>query len=162
MESALQTIEKMSLDIVPSLMIPLAGRTLLVPTVTVAEMVPFAQAETVADAPDWLLGDFHWRDLRVPLLSFEVLNGEALPEIQPKSRIAVLNNTGVDEGLPFIAVATQGIPKLVRVSGEDITVNEEESCQSFDRLQATLSGENVVIPDVTALENVYLEWRNSQ
>lgn len=161
MESALQTIEKMSLEVVPSLMIPLVGRTLLVPTVTVAEMVPFAQAQAVANAPDWLIGDFHWRDLRVPLLSFEVLNGEALAEIQPKSRIAVLNNTGVDESLPFLAVATQGIPKLARVSGEDISVNEDVSCQSFDRLQATLNGESVVIPDVTALENVYLEWRNS-
>ncbi|MAZ88982.1 MAG: hypothetical protein CL693_15240 [Cellvibrionaceae bacterium] len=162
MESALQTIEQMAPDVVPSLMLPLAGRTLLVPTVTVAEMVPFAQAEKVEDAPDWLLGDFYWRDLRVPLLSFEVLNGEALPEVQPKSRVAVFNNTGVDEGLPFIAISTQGIPKLVRVGNEDIAVDDEGQNHAFDRLHVTLNGEAMTIPDITALEHVYLEWRNSQ
>jgi len=161
MESALQTIEQMAPEIVPSLMIPLAGRMLLVPTVTVAEMVAFAQPKPVENSPDWLLGDFYWRDLRVPLLSFEVLNGEALPEVQAKSRVAVFNHSGIDDDLPFIAIATQGIPKLARVSADDISVNEDGRCQAFDRLHATLNGENVVIPEVTALENVYLEWRRN-
>ena len=161
MESALQTIEQMAPDVVPSLMIPLANRTLLVPTVTVAEMVPYSQAEAVDGGPDWLLGNFFWRDLKVPLLSFEVLNGEALPEIQPKSRVAVFNNTGVSEQLPFIAIATQGIPKLARVSAGDISVNEDESAKPFDRLHVTLNGEGLLIPDITALENVYLEWSGS-
>ncbi|WP_439133109.1 chemotaxis protein CheW [Pseudomaricurvus sp.] len=160
MDSALKTIEQFAPDVVPSLMIPLAERTLLAPTVSVAEMVPYAAPETINDAPDWLLGYFLWRDVKVPLLSFEILCGETQPELQAKSRIAVFNNTGVSPDLPFVAVPTQGIPKLVRVSEEDISMMEDRSCRTFERMHVTLSGEEVLIPDVSALEQVYLDWQN--
>lgn len=168
MDSGLTTIEQFAADlvpetapdVVPSLMIPLAGRTLLAPTVSVAEMVPYADPEPIDGAPDWLLGMIRWREIQVPLLSFEVLSGESRPEIQPKSRIAVFNNTGVSDSLPFIAIPTQGIPRLVRVSEEDISVTEGRSCRTFERLYVTLNGvDAVLIPDVSALEQVYLDWQ---
>lgn len=160
MDSALKTIEQLAPDVVPSLMIPLAGRTLLAPTVSVAEMVPYAAPVPVDHAPDWLLGLFHWREIQVPLLSFEVLSGEGRPELLPQSRIAVFNNTGVSDSLPFIAIPTQGIPRLVRVSEEDISVTEGRSCRTFERLHVTLIGDDeVLIPDVSALEQVYLDWQ---
>ncbi len=162
MDSAVKTIEQMAPEVVPSLMIPLAGRTLLAPTVTVAEMVPYAEAAPIADAPDWLLGHFMWRDQKVPLLSFEVLSGEAKPDIQPKSRVAVFNNTGVSDELPFIAVPTQGIPKLVRVGCEDIFALEEKACRAFERLHVALDGDELVIPDISALEQVFLDWSKNQ
>lgn len=162
MESALQTIEQLAPDVVPSLMIPLAGRTLLVPTVTVAEMVPYTQVEAISDSPDWLLGYFLWRDLKVPLVSYEVLCGEALPEIQPKSRVAVFNNTDVSDDLPFIAVPTQNIPKLARVAEGDIAVIDGMNCRPLERLHVTMDGESLVIPDITALEQVYMEWSQGQ
>lgn len=161
MDSALKTIEQFAPDVVPSLMIPLAGRTLLAPTVSVAEMVPYTIVESIDNAPDWLLGFFEWRNVKVPLLSFEVLSGEAKAELQPKSRIAVFNNTGVSESVPFIALPTQGIPKLVRVSAEDISVTEGRSCLRFERMHVTLSGDELLIPDVSALEQVYLDWQNA-
>lgn len=160
MDSVLKTIEQFAPDVVPSLMIPLAGRTLLAPTVSVAEMVPYETPEAINEAPDWLLGFFVWRDVKVPLLSFEVLCGETLPTLQPKSRVAVFNNTGVSPELPFIAVPTQGIPKLVRVSEEDISVVEDRGCRTFERMHVSLSGEALLIPDVSALEQVYLDWQN--
>lgn len=162
MDSALKTIEQFAPDVVPSLMIPLAGRTLLAPTVSVAEMVPYAAPETIEQAPDWLLGFFHWREMKVPLLSFEILSGESRPDIQSQSRIAVFNNTGVSDTLPFIAIPTQGIPRLVRVSEEDISVTEGRSCRTFERLHVTLNGDDeVLIPDLSALEQVYLDWQQS-
>lgn len=160
MESALKTIEQFAPDVVPSLLIPMAGRTLLAPTVSVAEMVSYDAPEAISDAPDWLLGFFNWRDVKVPLLSFEILCGETLPELQSKSRIAVFNNTGVSPDLPFIAVPTQGIPKLVRVVEDDISMLEDRSCRTFERMHVTLSGEELLIPDISALEQVYLDWHN--
>ncbi|GAB3112961.1 chemotaxis protein CheW [Aestuariicella hydrocarbonica] len=162
MESAIKTIEQQALEAVPSLMIPLAGRTLLAPTVTVAEMVAYSEPEPVPGAPDWLLGFVEWRDLKVPLLSFEVLSGEGVPEIQPKSRMAVFNNTGVSDDLPFIALPTQGIPKLVRVTEEDISEAEGLSCRALERMYVMLSGEKLLIPDVSALEQVFIDWQKNQ
>lgn len=146
---------------VASLMIPLAGRVLLVPTVTVAEMAPYISPEPEADSPDWLLGYYRWREQRVPLLSYEVLNGEALAPPLPQSRVAVFNNTGVSDELPFIAVATQGIPKLARVNPDEISELEDAVKKPFDTMHVSLTGEAAVIPNITALEQVYLDWRKS-
>lgn len=138
-------------------MVPLAGRTLLLPTVTIAEMVSYSAPQAIDQAPDWLLGMVEWRNLQVPVLSFEVLNGEVNPGAAVRSRLAVLNNTGVSDELPFIAVATQAIPKLVRVSGQDITESEEPN-QPFDLMRVEVDDEPLVIPNVSALEQVYVEW----
>jgi membrane-associated phospholipid phosphatase len=58
----LQTVRE-----VASLLIPLDGELLLVPNVTVAEIVPISRVEPRADAPEWYLGDFSWREQTVPL-----------------------------------------------------------------------------------------------
>ena len=142
---------------IPCLMLPLAGRTLLVPTVSIAEMVSYSAPQAVDQAPDWLLGMVEWRNLQVPVLSFEVLNGEANPGTAQRSRLAVFNNTGVSDELPFIALPTQAIPKLIRVSGQDISVSDEGN-QPFDRMRVDVEDETLVIPDISSLEQAYVEW----
>jgi chemosensory pili system protein ChpC len=145
---------------IPCLLLPLHGRLLLVPTVTVAEMVPMAPYQDAEeDSPDWLLGYFQWRGQDVPLLSFERLAGEAETSVVAKGRVAVLNNTGVSDGLPFIAVPTTGIPRMSRVSPEDIKEDPDAPKKPFELMRVKIGLEEFTIPDVTALENVYLEWR---
>src|SRR5690606_11369984 len=53
------------------LAIPLADRTLLIPNVVVAELIPYRAPQPSAGMPAWFLGQINWRDLRLPLLSFE-------------------------------------------------------------------------------------------
>jgi len=142
---------------IPCLMLPLAGRTLLVPTVSIAEMVSYSAPQAVDQAPDWLLGMVEWRNLQVPVLSFEVLNGEANPGTAQRSRLAVFNNTGVSDELPFIALPTQAIPKLIRVSGQDISVSDEGN-QPFDRMRVDVEDETLTIPDISSLERAYMDW----
>ncbi len=162
MDTALNSIEHSLPEVVPSLMIPLAGRTLLAPTVSVAEIVPYAPPLPIEHAPAWLLGTFIWRDQQVPLLSFEGLCGDSQPDPHSRSRVVVFNNTGVSEELPFIAIATQGIPKLARVGAEDISAQDAIAPGAYERLWVLLNGEGLLIPDITALEQIYLDWRTGQ
>ena len=155
-----QAIENNSVEEVPSLLIPLGGRTLLVPTVSVAEMAPYGQVEPEQDAPSWLLGQFAWRNQKVPLLSFEDINGEAKPEMHARSRVAVFNNTGVSDQLPFIGVVTQGIPRLARVVEEEISEIDDAQKKPFERMHVSLAGEAAVIPDIAALEQAYLDYKS--
>jgi len=74
-----QQLEDKNVHEVPSLLIPLAHSQLLVPTVTVAEMIPFQWPDHDSEAPDWYLGNIMWREQSVPLVCYEVLNGEAMP-----------------------------------------------------------------------------------
>src|SRR5690606_17619224 len=100
---------------IPCMMIPIKGQTLVVPKVSIAEMAQVAPIFPDNSGPDWFLGYYSWRDGRVPLVSFEKLNGESVAGINPNGQIAVLNNTGVREDVPFIAIPTQGIPREILI-----------------------------------------------
>lgn len=153
-------LEKPQVNEVASLLIPVVDRLLLIPTVTVAEMIPYQEPLRDPEKPDWYLGEVSWRELQVPLLSFEVMCGEARPSYNSLCRIAVLNNTGVDESLPFIGLATQGIPRLSRVKADEIQELEGVKLKRFELMVVTHAGEQVVIPDVTALEQAVVEYKN--
>ncbi|WP_111642080.1 chemotaxis protein CheW [Marinimicrobium alkaliphilum] len=143
---------------VPSLLVPMVHQPLLLPNVTVAEIVPPAAADPVPGAPEWYLGELLWREQRLPLLSFERLNGESLPESNPRGRIAVLNSTGVSPDLPFLAIVTQGIPSLARVHEDEIH-ERDVHCHPYERLQVSWAGEAAIIPDLAAMERACLEVR---
>lgn len=152
-----QRIEK-KIQEVASLLIPLHERLMLVPNVTVAEIVPVSPVNPVPHAPDWYMGNCMWRELTIPLLSFEALNGENKPDYNSRSRFAVLNTTGINESLPFIAILTQGIPRLARVNEEEISEREDVDRKPFELMHVSWAGEEAVIPDVAALERKFLEY----
>lgn len=142
---------------IPCLLIPMMGATLLIPTMTIAEMAPMQPAESVPDTPDWFIGLYHWRNQAVPLLSYEVLNGRSYSPLNPQGRVAVLNNTGIDERLPFVALPTQGIPRMAKVGKDDITENTDVPKKSFDLMAVRVGMEELSIPDVAALEHAYIK-----
>jgi chemosensory pili system protein ChpC len=151
-------IEQKKIQEVASLLIPLHGHSILLPNVTVAEIIPSAPVQAIAQAPLWYLGNFQWRELTVPLLSLEALNGEASPSIHSQARFAVLNTTGVHTDLPFIAILTQGLPRLARVSEDEISVREDAENRRYDLMHVSWAGEYTLIPDITAIEHTFLDY----
>ena len=75
--------------------------------------------------------------------------------------MAVLNNTGIDDSLPFIAIAAQGIPRLTRVKDDEIHLQEDVKLKTFDLMAVTHAGEEVIIPNVPALEQVFLDYKKA-
>jgi chemosensory pili system protein ChpC len=152
-----QRIEK-KIQEVASLLIPIQGRLLLAPNVTVAEIVPVSQVIPVADAPAWYLGNCNWREQTIPLFSFEVMNGEEKPGVASRSRFAVLNTTGQHESLPFIAILTQGLPRLARITEEEISEREDSDNKPFELMHVSWAGEEAIIPHVEAMERAFLDY----
>ena len=140
---------------IPCMLVPMGDYFLLLPTVTVAEMAPVNPLHEIAETPDWFLGFYDWRNLKVPVLSLDILNGGSKQDINDRGRIAVLNNTGVNNSIPFIALHTQGIPRMARIGPKDIEENTEEAKKPFDLMAVTVGMEPFVIPDVSAMEEVY-------
>ena len=90
-----------------------------------------------------------WRDLRLPLLSFEAAsNGHA--QIGHGARVIVLNALGGRPHVKFLALLAQGIPRSCKVGPElaraDLELGPLE-------LAAVKIGDDVArIPDLVALE----------
>ena len=154
-------IENQAAMDIPSLIIPMSEHAMLAPTVSIAEIVGYSRPERVEDAPDWLLGIIEWRKQKLPLISLEALRGEAIGDVGQRTRIAVFNNTGVNDDLPFFAIQTQGIPRLSRVLASIIHEVEGVNVRPFERIRVDLEGEICSIPDVGALEQVILDFRRN-
>lgn len=155
--SDLTTTESEALDTLPCLLLPMAGNNLLLPTVSVAEMIPYSLPSRGSRGPDWYQGEVHWRGTLVPLICYEVINGGSYPGIASRSRIGILNTTGVSDQLPFIAILTQGIPRLAQVENAHIKEIETTEPQPYDLMPVAIAAEEAIIPDLAALEQAFLD-----
>jgi chemosensory pili system protein ChpC len=130
------------------------GNTLILPNTAVAEIVKYADPETVDNAPDWMLGMIAWRGLKIPLISFESAIGQAKPDFSYNNRIAVLNTLDNSKTLQFFALVTQGIPRLIVVDKDNITTVAVEEEHDFIMANVMVNNINALIPNVDAIEKM--------
>lgn len=139
-------------DSVPVLMLPSSSKNLILPNVNIAEFVSIGMAEPVAEAPAWFIGMVSWRGQRVPLISFERLNGDSDAPAQ-SGQVAILNGISGREELPFFAIMCSGIPRQSRIVEEDLTVDTVAAASGHIELsRVLLAGEPGIIPDLEVIE----------
>lgn len=148
-------VEQQAPNQVDSMLLPLTGVQLLIPNLCVAEIVSSAVlARREAPSEDWILGDLDWRGTKVPLIAFEVACGRSVLPIQGLVRhAAVLYSIARPDNLKYLAVLTQGLPRIARVQEDSIAVlpNAFESCP-FVQAGVAVNNLQAVIPDLGALE----------
>jgi chemosensory pili system protein ChpC len=151
--SATKAIYGRKIEAVHCLLIPIYGESLLLPNAAVAEVVAYTDVVPVDNAPEWFLGYMNWRDLRIPLISFEAASGGEVAPLQKNSRIAVLNTLNHNQQLSHFGIVTQGIPHLHVVQEKNISRDEkpaEHRTSIADYIQ--LEEETVLVPDLDNLE----------
>lgn len=112
---------RMAVDI-RSVLIPLTGKRVLLPNATVAEVITYSTPESIEGAPDWVMGRVVWRGWWVPVFSLPMLGGWARRENEAGAKIAVLKALGGNPDMPFMAMVTQGFPRLVTVTADSLQV----------------------------------------
>ena len=136
---------------VASLMLPICEHFLLLPNVSIAEIIGCPSIEAVKNKPKWFLGYIEWRSIHVPIISFEIANGMDPSNVSEPQRVAVLNGITGGNDLPFFCIATQGIPRLTRVYTETI-VESDAAEGDLEFMRVIVNGEDAVIPEVEKLE----------
>jgi chemosensory pili system protein ChpC len=139
-----------------TLLLPVFAKQLVLPNVTVAEIIPYVEAQAEDDVPAWYLGRFNWRNISVPLVSFEAINAEAFTSQGKLRRIAVLNGVVDSEKLPFCAIVTQGAPRLMRVMPDEVANDEQGQTGPAELATVLISGEPAVIPDIDFIQRQLL------
>jgi chemosensory pili system protein ChpC len=134
-------------------LVPAGDLRLLLPNATVAEVITLPTPEPVAGAPDWLLGRIAWRGWRVPLVSFTQLAGAGEGDPDLAVRVAVLKALGGNPELPFIAVLTQGFPRLTTLNSElIIPTHDGTALPPGVRAHVLVRDDMAVIPDLEMIE----------
>ena len=131
------------------LLVPLSDRTLLLPNVAVAELVPYRAPRVAEGAPAWFLGQIPWRDLSLPLMSFEAASGGAVTT-GAGARVAILNALGGRDHVKFIAMLVQGIPRSIKVDASLARGEAELAPLELDAVN--LGDVQARIPDLIGLE----------
>lgn len=133
------------------LQVPLADRILLLPNVALAELIPYRTPQVTEGMPAWFLGQIAWRDLRLPLLSFEAAAaGQA--QVGPGARVAVLNALGGRPKVKFIALLVQGIPRSLKV-GADLA-RADVPLAPLELAAVSIDEDLLKIPDLIGLEQL--------
>ena len=139
-------------------LVPVGNLRLLLPNATIAEVITFASPEPIAGAPEWLLGRISWRGWRVPLVSFTKLAGAQEGDSELTVRVAVLKALGNNPELPFVAVVTQGFPRLTTLNAELIIPSHDgKELPRGVKAQVLVRDDLAMIPDLEGIENEVFE-----
>lgn len=141
-------------DSLAGLLLPLSDRLLLVPNSAIAELIPYRRPEPLDGLPAWVLGQVAWRDLRLPLLSFEAAAGGETA-LSSTARIAVINALGGRDQIKFLALLLQGIPHSIRIDPAVPRADVELTPLELDAV--TVGAMPAKIPDLAALEQLLVD-----
>ncbi|TBR40185.1 MULTISPECIES: chemotaxis protein CheW [Dyella] len=138
-------------------LVPVGNLRLLLPNATVAEVITLPAPEPVENAPDWLLGRIAWRGWRVPLVSFTRLAHAEEGDPSLAVRVAVLKALGGHARLPFIAVVTQGFPRLTTLNAElIIPTHDGTPLPPGVKAEVLVRDDVAVVPDLEGIEQELL------
>jgi chemosensory pili system protein ChpC len=141
------------------LMVPLAEERLLLPRVTIAEVITWQAPEKVDNAPPWHLGVMQWNGRPIAVISIEAMCGQAMPTPGGRTRIAVVVAIGEQLTGGFFGIVTQGFPQLVRVNAD--VVKSEPNHSFSDRgpiiCRVRMLNESPLIPDLHRIEQMISE-----
>jgi len=141
-------------DLVSSLLVPVQNKSLLVPNVVIAEVVPLQQIEAIEGAPPWLLGYILWRGEQVPVMSFEIANSQVHGRDSDNARLAVINAVTGQSRFGFFAVLVQGIPRMIKLTEKEVREDKQSSTGQAEKMAVLTQLGKAVIPDLDYLESL--------
>lgn len=147
-----QLIKQIATDELSILLIPVNGKQLILPNVSVAEIVSYSEPQKGEDGPAWLKGWVDWRSQAVPLLSFEEINQEAMTANSKIRRIAILNGIIDSNKLPFCAIISDGVPRAMRIRPREIASLDDDDKGIAELTSVVVNGEHAVIPNMDWLQ----------
>lgn len=146
-------------------LLPIGPLGLLVPSVCVAEVLPWRRLRELGNSPEWLVGLLGWRGDSIPVVRFELLNGATESASNPSAAatecVVVMNRCRSAHGQPFYAIATDGLPRMVQVGEEDMHP-EQTHLGIAESAAVKLGAEQVRIPNLGYIEDQLMNLRAGQ
>ena len=140
-------------DVLPCLVIPVQGNRLILPNVTVAEIISYQPPLQSDNVPAWVLGKIDWRGTLIPVVSYEGFCGQKPGVMNQELRIAVINTPNGDKGaLRFFGMVVQGIPSLVKLEEPAIQEHLNITLLKGQKMAVTLETGHAIVPDLDAIE----------
>jgi chemosensory pili system protein ChpC len=141
-----------------SFLVPMLDDSLLLPNTVIAEIVPFMNVtldEDIENNDAWNVGTVIWRNITIPVVAIERLQGKKdLGDIK-RARIAICYTLNGNEKIPFVALMVRGIPRLIPVDEENSQFDTEVIQGNDDGVKAwvIVDGKKALVPDLDFIES---------
>ena len=140
-------------------LLPLENSYLLLPNLSMAEVVGYREPQRVKDAPDWLIGKITWNQRHLPLVSFDCLLGGRGTNPGYRARIALCHVPFEQAGMPLVGILCHSIPRLARLNTE--TLRDDRDYAGLPEMilrRVEYAGEEAWIPDLEAVAKAALDF----
>lgn len=131
-------------------LVSLQGGKILLPNTTVSEIITYATPEAVEGKPAWYLGAIRWKGYRLPLVSFSTMVGWQQSETLAGAKIAILKALSGETKMPYFAILTQGFPRLLNITSDQILDDPENSSDYY--FSAYYNDDSISVPNLEAVE----------
>lgn len=138
-----------------SVMMTLQDRNLLLPANVIIETTSMSGLIVESRVQRWILGHKYWRNLRIPVITFEILAGGGLKKHSENARIIVLSRQTDQEHIPYWGMLVQEIPRSVQISDQNIAISEE-NISAAEHIAVEFQGRYARIPDLNYIEEQLL------
>ncbi|MGH8455652.1 MAG: chemotaxis protein CheW [Stenotrophobium sp.] len=141
-------------DQIYAVLMAIENDTLLLPNSAVVEVVPRETVKPDAGAPKWMIGYCDWNSRRVPVVSFELLNGAAAVEQSRRARVVLVNSLGVHLPVGMMGFLTQGYPHLVTLNRTAVVAGALRETDRADLVlsRVRIASQEAAIPDLETIE----------
>ena len=134
-----------------TLLAPMAGSSVLVPSSVVAEVIDYHEPDFFNDAPDWLLGELKWNGWQVPVIHFALLAGTTEEvEIAQRSRVLVIKTLSESASVLHIGFVINGLPKLKNVTTSNLAEQDGPTGNGVFS-HVIVDNQAAIIPDLDEL-----------
>ncbi len=141
--------------------IPTPGEQLLLPNISVAEIVPWKRLNVPSQRPDWLMGYVGWRGQTIPVLHISQFD-ERNAGVTGQPRCLVIMNRARNPAAPaFYALAATGLPRMVQLTADDLTSASRELSVA-QVMKVNVGTEVATIPDLAFIEEQILQLKQAQ
>lgn len=127
---------------------------LLVPNDCVAEILPWRRVKPVVGQPRWCLGTVGWRGQAVLVLDFQVISAQSAHPRVNRRALVVMNRIDQREHLPFYAIASSGLPRLMHLAEDELRDAESDPDSESLLLRLSVGTEQLIIPNLRHLETL--------
>ncbi len=150
------TLMTATTGVIECMVFPVFDGQLLLPLVNVMDHVASPELVRPKRAANWFLGTLHWKELDVPVVSFEVLNNR--PAAKKIQHIVILQAVH-SEGGGYYGLGLQAAPRPanVRLNGLEDLLEWQDRLGPVESLAVRWQGEMLVIPNLEAIEKVLLQ-----
>lgn len=139
-----------ALDRVHTLILPLAGFSLLVPSSLIAEVINPVTLTPVPQADPWLVGAMNWRSRPVPVVSFEHLLGN-VSAAPPRAKIVIFYPLQGRRPWEFFAAFTAAEPQPRMINDPQSLAQAPSAPSPYIAMTLAYEERTVGIPDLNGL-----------